>query len=602
MRRGVAYPGQGITLMRRLALTALLGAIAVSACTDEARQSPTEPPAIPQQNLASCRPVKFPLVPATSLIKQVFPPNRLRVEALAGVTAIAVLWDACKVNLARRGVASFINWMNRNSQRLTGTRTQQNQLIALLFTGVGLPAPSDTPLGPDFGIGTVDPAATTATTIETQGNTGLIEFEPAAPGQPAAFPELTVVSITRRPDAFRLDGFPEEDQFPPFFDYNASNASNTHRIAAGAVARMAFCLLGSTAFPDGYPDGSRIGHNPDPSLGPPAFEIIPTDPNVAGFAGDLVCNNLQTTGGSLGGALGFGRTAGRFFGPLVRTLFLPKPLMAMTVGTRGPLGGLPPSLTPFGVVNATSYFGYEDGEPAWINNGFWNRRNSTPLLNSAFPTYVSTFDLPGVAGGTVPPPFRKARSGWYGQLSTGNYIGTQLSGDFAGSGGTSTAANSGMFVSPGLQVPDVAARIELRFKTWWEIEGVNPSTFDIMSVEISDGESSIVKYLNPTTDPETPEGGQPEDRRAQPYTSGGFNTAPVWQSVAYDISRFRGETVHVTFAFNTRDQRYNGFRGWLVDDVRISTGTSTAIGVQLNAPLGADNQVLPADQLPSISR
>ena len=579
--------------MRRLALAALLSAIVVSGCTDQTKQSPTEPSATPDQSLASCRPVKFPLVKATGLIAQVFPANRLRVEALARAAAIAVLWDACKPDLARKGVASFIDWMNRNSSALLpGSTTQQNQLIALLFTGVGLPAPSSIPLGPDFGIGTVDPSATSPTKIETQGNTGLIEFQPAAPGRPAAFPELTVVSITRRPDGFRLDGFPEEDQFPPFFDYNASNASNTHKIAAGAVARMAFCLIGSTNFPDGYPDGARIGHNPDPSLGPPAFEIIPADPNVAEFAGDLICNNLQSTG--LGGALGLGQKAGRFFGPLVRTLFLPQPLMAATVGTRGPLGGLPPSLTPFGVVNATSYFGYEDGEPAWSDDGFWNRRNSTPLLNSAFPTYVSTFDLPGVAGGTVPLPFRKARSGWYGQVLTGNYIGTQFTGDSPGSGGTSTAANSGTFVSPELQVPDVPATIELRFKTWWEIESVNPSTFDKMSVEISDGESSIVKYLNPETDP----GGSP----AQPYTSGGFNTAPVWQSVAYDISRFRGKTVHVTFAFNTRDEKYNGFRGWLVDDVRISTGTSTPIVVQLNAPLRGETQLLPANQLPSISR
>ena len=587
--------------MRRLTLVALLGAIAVSGCTDT-RQAPTEPPAAPQENVARCRPVKFPLLPTTSLIKQVFPPNRLRVEALARAAAIGLLWDACQVDLARKGVALFVEWMNRNASSLTGSTDQRNALIALLFTGVGLSAPPATALGPDFGIGTVDPKATTATTIETQGNTGLIQFEPAAPGQPAAFSELTVVSITRRPDAFRLDGFPEEDQFPPFFDYNASNASNTHKIAAGAVARMAFCLLGTTDFPDGYPDGARIGHNPDPSVGPPAFEIIPADPNVADFADDLICNNLQGNG-SLGSALSLGQTAGRLFGPLVRTLFLPKPLMAMTVGTRGPLGGLPPNLTPFGVVNATSYFGYEDGEPAWSNGGsFWNRRNSTPLLNSAFPTYVSTFDLPGVAGGTVAPPFRKARSGWYGQSSTGNYIGIQLAGDAVGSGGTSTAANSGTFVSPAVQVPDVSAAIELRFKTWWEIEGVNPSSFDIMSVQISDGESSVVRYLNPTEDPPTPEGGVAEDRRAQPYTSGGFNTAPVWQNVAIDISGLRGHTVQIRFAFNTVDENYNGFRGWLVDDVRISTGTSSPITLQSQSRLGAPDQLVPADQLPSRSR
>jgi len=74
--------------------------------------------------------------------------------------------------------------------------------------------------------------------------------------------------------------------------------------------------------------------------------------------------------------------------------------MAVAVGTRGPLGGLPPSLSDFGVVNATSCFGYEDGEPVWSDGeSFWNRN-------------------------------------------------------------TSTAANSGVFLSPELQVPNVAADID----------------------------------------------------------------------------------------------------------------------------------------------
>src|SRR4051794_2978153 len=110
--------------MRRLTLAALASVVVLSACSDQAKQSPTEPSAVPEQNLVSCRPVKFPLVAATGLIKQVFP-VRLRVEALARAAAVALLWDACKVDLARKGAASFVNWMNGKPSSLTGSLEQR---------------------------------------------------------------------------------------------------------------------------------------------------------------------------------------------------------------------------------------------------------------------------------------------------------------------------------------------------------------------------------------------------------------------------------------------------------------------------------------------
>jgi hypothetical protein len=602
--------------MRRLTLAALASVVVLSACSDQAKQSPTEPSAVPEQNLVSCRPVKFPLVAATGLIKQVFP-VRLRVEALARAAAVALLWDACKVDLARKAAASFVDWMNGKSSSLTGSLDQRNALVSLLFTGVGLTPPSGTTLGPDFGIGTVDPKATTPTLIETGGNTGLIEFQPASIGHPAAFPELTVVTITRKPDGFRLDGFPPEDQFPPFFDYTASNASNTHKIADGAVARMAFCLLGATSFPDGYPDAARIGHNPDPTLQPPVFEIIPADPGVGDYTDDLVCGNLQTSLGSFGGGLlGFGRSAGRFFAPLVRTLFLPQPLMATTVGTRGPLGGLPPSLSPHGVVNATSYFGFENAEPTWSNapaESFWNLRASTAVNNAAYPTYVGA---PGVADGAVgaplilpvPQPLRKDRSAWFGQVATGNYLGTRAN---EAPGGTSTQANSGSFTSPQLLVPNVSDVVELRFNTWWEIEGVNPGRhrtnppaenespsgpYDVMDVSIvpAQGEPVLVAQLNPEFDPTG------ADRARKPYTSGGFDAPPVWQPMAIDVSAFKGQTVRIQFDFTTRDVQYNGFRGWLVDDVRISSRAGSPVILQSIGRSGTS--LIPGKDLPATTR
>lgn len=591
--------------MRRLALAAVFAVLALSACSDRNRESPTEPSTEPQGTVAAaCRVTRFPLFRASQLIVLVFPKGKLTIEAVVRAVAVALLWDTCKPALARRAAAGFLDFMNRNSSQLRGLPAQRNELIALMFTGVGLPNPGPIVLGPDFGIGTVDPAATTPTRIQTQGKTGLIEFEPAGPGQPAAFSELTVVSVRRNPDAFRLDGFPEEDQYPPFFDYTATNASNEHRVNAGAVARMAFCLLGTTSFPYGYPDGARIGHNPDISETPPAFEIIPEDPDVvADFSGALVCSNLQVSLGSFGGGLrDFGRATGRLFGPLVRSLFLPQPLMAVVVGGRGPLGGLPPTLSNFGVVNATSYFGYEEGEPSWSTGeaSFWNRRTSAPLINSASTGgYVVTFNSPGVPGGTLPAPFRKSFSGWYGDPGAGNYLGPQVE-EVGATGGTSVDPNSGVFLSPEIRVPDVPTNIELRFRTWWEIESVNPSSYDIMSVTIDDGEISRTTYLNPATDP-----GTPADRRAIPYTSGGFNTAAVWQNMVIDISEFRGSLVQISFGFNTVDQNYNGFRGWLVEDVRVSTRTS---GVPEPGPLlrlkklQGSSVLLPADKLPPRSR
>ncbi len=603
--------------MRRIALAALSAALALSACRDQNRESPTEPSATPEGNLlTSCRVTRFPAVRVAQLIVKVFPKGKLRVEAALRAAATALLWDTCKTALARKAAAGFLDFMNRSFGQLTGSQAEKDELIGLFFTGVGLPSPGSIVLGPDFGIGTVDPAATTATRIETEGKTGLIQFEPAQGDRPAAFNEVTVVSIFRHADGFRLDGFPEEDQYPPFWDYRASNTSNNHVVAQDAIVRMAFCLLGTTRFPSGYPDGVRIGHNPDLTVPPPRFEIIPEDPDVvAAFGGALVCNNLQTSLGSFGSGLGdFGRATSRFFGPLIRTLFLPQPLMAVAVGSRGPLGGLPPTLSDFGVVNATSYFGYEDGETAWTTGAgsFWNRRNSTPIANSAYPTYVSTWDAvppnaeePAVVvGGTVAPPFRKFNSGWYGQASTGSYIGTRAN---TALGGTSTAPNSGAFVSPPIKVPTVSGtNVELRFKTWWEIEGVNPGKtrdaptpvgpFDVMDVYLEAGDEVFLAQLNPETDPVG------ANRESKAYTSGGFDTAPVWKNMAIDISEFMGQTVQIKFEFTTRDVNFNGFRGWMVEDVRVSTGTSEEPAILLRRIQRSQNNVTPGRDLPPVSR
>lgn len=243
--------------------------------------------------------------------------------------------------------------------------------------------------------------------------------------------------------------------------------------------------------------------------------------------------------------------------------------------------------TPITVFDPVVFIsGFEDGEPVfWSTDGFWSR-NALGHTNAAFPTYVST------VGSVLPSPFEGTRSGWYGQPSTGNYIGTQVTDDVPLGGGRSTAVNTGMMKSANFAVPNVAGVIQLRFKTWWEIEGVNPRNFDLMDVIVQNattGATLLVRRLNPTADPTSP-----TDRRALAYTSGGFNVAPTWEDVMVDLSAFKGMTVRLKFVFATGDVLYNGFRGWVVDQLSVRVLPLAMLASSTAEPGGA---IVPADEM-----
>jgi hypothetical protein len=273
-------------------------------------------------------------------------------------------------------------------------------------------------------------------------------------------------------------------------------------------------------------------------------------------------------------------------------------------GTEGESSGNNSAVFPVDVINPLLLqTGFEVGDPpGWgagvsSPNVIWSpsalSTPTTPLLNAAFPSYVSTFGADGEAGGALPSPVAGTKSSWYGSPTKGNYIGTQITGDSPLSGGMSTTPNSGVLVSPAFSVPNVGPNaVELSFKTWWEIEGVNPRGFDIMDVEVVNvvtGAITVARRLNPAADPTAP-----LDRRAMPYTSGGFNTAPTWQDVAVDLSAYRGQTIRLRFAFNTRDQQYNGFRGWIVDQVAVRVLPLSSLRALVAV---SDEELVPADQM-----
>ncbi|RXY96679.1 hypothetical protein, partial [Klebsiella pneumoniae] len=132
-------------------------------------------------------------------------------------------------------------------------------------------------------------------------------------------------------------------------------------------------------------------------------------------------------------------------------------------------------------------------------------------------------------------------------------------------GGTSERAYYGTLTSPVIDLSTTQKPISLSFKTWWEIESVNPSSrgYDAMDVEVSvnGGEFKKLARLNPLSDPQTD-----YNRWSIPFSNFGFNLAPQFaQQEAISLDEYAGQSnVKIRFKFDTVDQYYNAYRGWII--------------------------------------
>ena len=207
---------------------------------------------------------------------------------------------------------------------------------------------------------------------------------------------------------------------------------------------------------------------------------------------------------------------------------------------------------------------------SWQLSGQWNNLNQG---NTIFNTlvdggFVTITPDEGNQKAYLPLAKEGNTALWFGQSNTGSFIGQQYSFDSQVSGGTSKQAYSGQATSPlislvGKQNP------ELTFWTWWEIESINPNEngFDLMDVQVSIDNGATfttIKRLNPKIDPND------SGRESKGFSSGGFNRKPVWAQETINLSSYSGSQVRIRFNFDTRDSRYNGFRGWMVDDMKVT--------------------------------
>ncbi|WP_157960370.1 carboxypeptidase-like regulatory domain-containing protein [Marinimicrobium alkaliphilum] len=216
------------------------------------------------------------------------------------------------------------------------------------------------------------------------------------------------------------------------------------------------------------------------------------------------------------------------------------------------------------------------GEPG---PSLWQRHTiGRAIRNEALVHELVTLAPDDHSDGYVPDPATVAAC-WYGVsepgLSRGNFMINPVGGDDYAldslDGGTSMEPNAGALESPLIDLSNESAPLALSFRTWWEIESVNPNEngFDLLAIEYRDASEEnwrTLARLNPMSDPVSV-----TNRAPIPFTNRGYNQAPQWLwQEPVSLDDLAGKEVYLRFAFYTVDELYNGFRGWLIDDVRIT--------------------------------
>jgi len=222
------------------------------------------------------------------------------------------------------------------------------------------------------------------------------------------------------------------------------------------------------------------------------------------------------------------------------------------------------------VIYSTSF---EESTSNWISTGLWHIQDlkTTSIVNNLVDNgFVSLSPDEETNYAYLPSADDGNNALWYGSADTGSFIGTQQDGDNLKSGGTSVASHKGTVTSPLIDLAGTTQPI-LSFRTWWEIEAVNPNEngYDIMEIKIAvdGGEFTTIKRLNPYVDPSI------ENREDKAFSSAGVIRKPIWVLEELDLSEYAGKNIYIQFSFDTKDGRFNGFRGWFIDTLSIIEGT-----------------------------
>ncbi len=219
---------------------------------------------------------------------------------------------------------------------------------------------------------------------------------------------------------------------------------------------------------------------------------------------------------------------------------------------------------------------FESGPGGWTQTAFtvycqWQRMTD-PELTSVHPDIYGDMV---VFGDPAPANLPSAHSGrncwWYGSPENGTFIGEPFDHFplFPYSGGNSYVNHGGYLTSPLFETSALPS-ITFSFWTWWEVECIDIDQYDMMFIEVSSDAGATwdtINWLNP------PFARLPGWDGYESYSSGGWLESGIWIKWTYFLeTEWTGHDIMVRFEFDTRDNLYNGFRGWMIDDVYVSGG------------------------------
>jgi Bacterial Ig-like domain (group 1) len=190
---------------------------------------------------------------------------------------------------------------------------------------------------------------------------------------------------------------------------------------------------------------------------------------------------------------------------------------------------------------------------------------------------------PGDTGSLPAPPAGGKNVAWFGSAGTGTFCGTsdeEIRGhnaEGAKNGCESLGVQEGEIVSPPFSLAGAVSAV-MHFNSWFEVEGVAAEGYDIMEIDYTTNAGTeadpftwhVAGTLNPSN---STAGSAPED-----FTDEGLNTRATWQPALVNLAPAIGSShVRVRFVFDTGDPLYNGFRGWLIDNVRAVTPSDAGV-------------------------
>lgn len=236
---------------------------------------------------------------------------------------------------------------------------------------------------------------------------------------------------------------------------------------------------------------------------------------------------------------------------------------------------------PENIMQLPFFDDFESGIASWTLDGQFNLIQDAQMhsvLNPGINPFLVT--LPD--NGALPSAFSGMNMCWFGETTTGTFIGSgwDTIPQLPKNGGTSAAVQTGSLISPAIDLTGVS-NAEFRFKAWWEIEGVDVDGYDLMQIEISTDNGMTFSpigrgAINPLNDV--------DGESWKPYSSGGLGQAGVWLDQLFDITPWTGNMVHLRFRFDSIDELYNAFRGWFIDDVSVTAGPLSAPNITSIVP------------------